>query len=777
MWGGHLRPPMTTARAGRMPPPPLRRCGRSKTTDGEWSAVGEGTDSIEFLAFRLFVRPGKTFQLMSTPREGHGREGGGLWGAQAPIIRPRNTNTHKQAEKGPETDERRQRAGSLISPPHPWSAQFSSALAVAKNKPRCWPCQRPLTDVGFFVHKGHYYCPTDYHSQFGERCPACKQFVDGNVVQCNGQTFHQRCFKCTRCQQAFPSGEKVTFNGENHVCQRCLKKSPGAPVGVKPTQLNTDERRPISPPGVSSPTVCAACDQLIHSGQVLLALDSQWHIWCFKCTACDSVLHGEYMTRDGKPYCLRDYNAHFGVRCYECDKFIAGRVLQAGGYKFHPTCARCSRCGEHFGDGEEMYMQGDEIWHPRCQDVKPPDRIVHTSPKSPRSSSAYEPKYQQDFGKHLTYMYLLPEAESTYLKHPIEPHPPPPAQFHTPQGPVKIRRSRMSMLKTGMQRLTEDLDKNTPRSKSPHMDNEEPIEMAHYPAGHAPNPDEVPPIDRDDFPAPPYPYAVEELKRRLSSSSVENDEDEEQDAVDLADGEKLKKEVEELDKFQKDSSIAHVFMHNLEERQKKTKLPLHWDPRNASRTPSAKKMPHLKCRYETPINASPSRYLNRPKPWIYWSTADRAATTTIPYFAAPRPGYGLAPKAATLPEGYHYADMSTENLNTTISSQYSDHSLPRGGGTLPPHMSGTFDTSRFQPSYGGGNIRSSLPDMSKPPKIFPLHELQTTNKNLPEEVDRCHLERHLNRETFEDLFKMTPIEFYKLPEWKRVNMKRKVKLF
>jgi len=118
-----------------------------------------------------------------------------------------------------------------------------------------------------------------------------------------------------------------------------------------------------------------------------------------------------------------------------------------------------------------------------------------------------------------------------------------------------------------------------------------------------------------------------------------------------------------------------------------------------------------------------------------------------------------------------------ENLNTTISSQYSERSLPMGGGTLPPHMSGTYDTSRYQPSYGGGNIRSSLPDMSKPPKIFDLRELQTTNKNLPDEVDRCHLERHLNRQTFEDLFKMTPIEFYKLPEWKRVNMKRKVKLF
>ena len=51
--------------------------------------------------------------------------------------------------------------------------------------------------------------------------------------------------------------------------------------------------------------------------------------------------------------------------------------------------------------------------------------------------------------------YMLPEAEQTYLKHPIAPNPPQPAQFHTPHGPViKIRKSRYSMLKTGMQRLS-----------------------------------------------------------------------------------------------------------------------------------------------------------------------------------------------------------------------------------------------------------------------------------------------------------------------------------
>lgn len=48
---------------------------------------------------------------------------------------------------------------------------------------------------------------------------------------------------------------------------------------------------------------------------------------------------------------------------------ITNKILKfkAGGYKFHPTCARCNRCGNHFSDGAEMYMQGNEIWHPKCE--------------------------------------------------------------------------------------------------------------------------------------------------------------------------------------------------------------------------------------------------------------------------------------------------------------------------------------------------------------------------------------------------------------------------
>lgn len=112
---------------------------------------------------------------------------------------------------------------------------------------------------------------------------------------------------------------------------------------------------------------CGECGDIVTEGEALVALDRSWHVWCFKCTDCGQVLDGEYMGKDGLPYCERDYQKSFGVKCIHCDRYITGKVLQAGdNHHFHPTCARCTKCGDPFGDGEEMFMQGGAIWHPRC---------------------------------------------------------------------------------------------------------------------------------------------------------------------------------------------------------------------------------------------------------------------------------------------------------------------------------------------------------------------------------------------------------------------------
>jgi hypothetical protein len=43
------------------------------------------------------------------------------------------------------------------------------------------------------------------------------------------------------------------------------------------------------------PTACSGCGQELRDAQALVALEKQWHVWCFKCKKCDVVLHGEYM--------------------------------------------------------------------------------------------------------------------------------------------------------------------------------------------------------------------------------------------------------------------------------------------------------------------------------------------------------------------------------------------------------------------------------------------------------------------------------------------------
>ena len=65
------------------------------------------------------------------------------------------------------------------------------------------------------------------------------------------------------------------------------------------------------------------------------------------------------------------------------------------------------------------------------------------------------------------------------------------------------RRTPTKLSRQGMQAMVDHLQTSTPRPKSPAMNNEEPIELAHYPDAKKPTSEEIPRIERDDFPAPP----------------------------------------------------------------------------------------------------------------------------------------------------------------------------------------------------------------------------------------------------------------------------------
>ncbi|XP_058650261.1 actin-binding LIM protein 1 isoform X20 [Onychostoma macrolepis] len=244
----------------------------------------------------------------------------------------------------------------------------------------CKVCGCDLAQGGFFMKNGEYLCTLDYQRLHGTRCNGCGDFVEGEVVTALGKTYHPTCFVCTVCKRPFPAGDRVTFNGKDCLCQRCIQ--PTSPT----------------PKDISTPSNCAGCGRDIKNGQALLALDSQWHLGCFKCKACGKVLSGEYISKDGSPYCEKDYQIHFGVQCEACHQFITGKVLEAGDKHYHPSCARCSRCNQMFTEGEEMYLQGSTVWHPDCKN-------------NSRVEEKYRAAWQHPKGKPSPFDIFYPQSQ------------------------------------------------------------------------------------------------------------------------------------------------------------------------------------------------------------------------------------------------------------------------------------------------------------------------------------------------------------------------------
>ncbi|XP_020293146.1 actin-binding LIM protein 2 isoform X3 [Pseudomyrmex gracilis] len=725
---------------------------------------------------------------------------------------------------------------------------------------KCAQCNTSLAQGGFFAREGSYYCTKDYRERWGTRCAGCGEYVEGDVVTAGEKhAFHPNCFHCQRCRKPLlGQGTKVSLVQGQALCHRCV----GIPIREASTPVGNSAG--TKGDGHTDSGACAGCGNQLREGQALVALDRQWHVWCFKCHSCDTVLHGEYMGKDGVPYCEKDYQKQFGVKCAYCNRYISGKVLQAGdNHHFHPTCARCTKCGDPFGDGEEMYLQGAAIWHPRCgPGPTGPNGIVngHAEAHTPQhreseriSSSASEMQFSlrsrtpslngslcspynslsrkyytartgspglilrdygrpaEDVSRIYTYSYLTETPTQGYLRRPIQPYDKPPTSphFHRPSSSRSIRSSGGRSSRSGMRALVDALSDTRPKSPASQVDNDEPIELAHYPDAMKPPPGAQPPIERDDFPAPPYPYTDPERRRRWSDTykgvPASDDEDEVDNKTYIKEAEqKLKKEQDELSKI--DTGIAKVFLQDREkDRENLRHRAANVDPRNASRTPSAAREPTYRLRYESPVGASPSRNIDHARPWEDddgFSYRSSGPSYNVGRSSARSPAPRNYPplgtqRAFTLPNAsrhYHSGDYSFSGMgdkthSTDFSSGKSDISTGsitdvdrralNDGGILPSSTTYTGGLGSVVGSHGGHHVRRSLPDMgpTEPPKLYPYHLLVITNYRLPADVDRCNLERHLSDAEFEAVLQCSRAEFYRLPQWRRNDLKRRARLF
>ncbi|KAG5881464.1 hypothetical protein JTB14_000892 [Gonioctena quinquepunctata] len=107
---------------------------------------------------------------------------------------------------------------------------------------------------------------------------------------------------------------------------------------------------------LQSENVCAGCLNIIDEDEFISALCQEWHMECFRCSACDAALSNWYFEKDGLLFCKDDYWTRYGEACQQCSQIITGPVMVAGEHKFHPECFCCGSCSAFIGDGDSYAL-------------------------------------------------------------------------------------------------------------------------------------------------------------------------------------------------------------------------------------------------------------------------------------------------------------------------------------------------------------------------------------------------------------------------------------
>ncbi|XP_004763868.1 actin-binding LIM protein 1 isoform X8 [Mustela putorius furo] len=675
----------------------------------------------------------------------------------------------------------------------------------------CKVCGCDLAQGGFFIKNGEYLCTLDYQRMYGTRCHGCGEFVEGEVVTALGKTYHPNCFACTICKRPFPPGDRVTFNGRDCLCQLCAQ-----PMSSSPKEASCSGN-------------CAGCGRDIKNGQALLALDKQWHLGCFKCKSCGKVLTGEYISKDGAPYCEKDYQGLFGVKCEACHQFITGKVLEAGDKHYHPSCARCSRCNQMFTEGEEMYLQGSTVWHPDCkQSTKTEEKL--RLPNTHRSSSDffYPKSLVRRTGRSPSLQPTRTSSESIYSR-PSSSIPGSPG--HTIYAKVDNEildykdLAAIPKVKAIYDIERPDLITYEPFYTSGYDDKQERQSLGESPRTLSPTPS-----------AEGYQDSRDRVMHRSTSQGSINSPVYSRHSYTPTTSrspqhfhrpELLSPGVQRLSHLRTSSlSSAHS------DSRPNSPFRHHFIPHIKGNEPSSGRNSPLPYRPDsrplTPTYAQAPKHFHVPdqginiyrKPPIYKQhgadarrrsggredddeellrrrqlqeeqlmklnsglgqlilkeemekeSRERSSLTASRYDSPLNSAsHVLSSKTSSLPG---YGKNGLHRPVSTDFAQYNSYGDVSGGvrdyQTLPDgHMSGT----RMDRGV-------SMPNMLEP-KIFPYEMLMVTNRGrnkILRDVDRTRLERHLAPEVFWEIFGMSIQEFDKLPLWRRNDMKKKAKLF
>ncbi|XP_032671336.1 protein prickle-like isoform X1 [Odontomachus brunneus] len=300
----------------------------------------------------------------------------------------------------------RERVKQLLQqlPPHDNEARYCSGLSEEeKRELRVFAAQRKREALG----RGH---ANQLERPHGAGCRECGRAIAAGEMSVAasraGPTalWHPACFICCVCRQLLVDLIYFWRDGRLY-CGRHHAET------LKPR--------------------CCACDEIILADECTEAEGRAWHMRHFACLECDRQLGGQrYVMREGRPYCLRCFDASFAEYCDSCGEPIGvdqGQMSHEGQH-WHATesCFSCATCRSSLLGRPFLPRRGAIYCSIACSKGEPPT--------TPSDSSAGPPPPPPSFlrtGRRQT----VATSEGSSSPPPPPPPPPPPGSRHTLGSP------------------------------------------------------------------------------------------------------------------------------------------------------------------------------------------------------------------------------------------------------------------------------------------------------------------------------------------------------
>ena len=144
--------------------------------------------------------------------------------------------------------------------------------------PEHFTCQvdgKPFEDLSYIPRDGSVYCERHYHELFSPRCGRtdCPRggIIKDMAVSALGKEYHDGCFVCTTCGDAFKDGQFYPYHGKpycdvhfaeltNTLCSTCSKPIQGEYVEIRGKKYHAVSscRPPSRPPNGSNKSSSSA---------------------------------------------------------------------------------------------------------------------------------------------------------------------------------------------------------------------------------------------------------------------------------------------------------------------------------------------------------------------------------------------------------------------------------------------------------------------------------------------------------------------------------------